>query len=52
MWYFHAIYYYLAIKMNELIVLKYTAESQYVEQNMPDSKECMLYDSMYMKFKE
>ena len=34
------------------MVLNYMGESQYVEQNIPDSKEYILCDSMYMKFKE
>ena len=40
------------IKKNELMVLNYMGESQYVEQNIPDSKEYILCDSMYMKFEE
>ena len=34
------------------MVLNYMGESQYVEQNIPDSKEYILCDSMYMKFEE
>nr|XP_023397417.1 proline-rich protein 3 isoform X5 [Loxodonta africana] len=52
--YMHAMGYYTAMKMNELLLQATNLDESHkhdVERKKPDTKECRLYDSIYAKFK-
>lgn len=52
LWYIHTINYYRVMKINELwLHATWKNLTNNVEKKKPNSKKCILYESIYTKFK-